>query len=236
MVTSLTSSKKIQKLDKRINLLKQINLFNSLSSDELLIISQKLIIKNFKKNQPILYEEDTNKFMYIILYGAVKIVQITEDGKEILLTIHRSGDFFGEISLIDKKTLPATVIATEDSNIAIISEKDFFPLIYEHKKILDNLLMIFCSRLRETWERIQILSFSNAEQKIKTLLLKSYTDLGVKTSEGIILKLTHQDIANMIGISRETVTRIIDKWRNEEDIKVFRHRGILLKDKFFKKL
>ncbi len=236
MVTPLTSKKEIQKLDRRISLLRQIDLFNSLSTDELSMILQKLIIKTFKKNQPILYEEDTNKFMYIILYGTVKVVQITEDGKEILLSFHRSGDFFGEVSLIDKKTLPATVIATEDSNIAIISERDFFSIIFEHKKVLENLLMILCSRLRESWDRIQILSFSNAEQRVKTLLLKACTDLGVKTPEGIILKLTHQDIANMIGISRETVTRIIDKWCREDDIKVFRYKGILLKDKFFKKL
>jgi len=114
------------KLDVKLNLLKQINLFSSLNIDELSSIQKKIIIKSFKKNQTILHEEDTNEFMYIILFGSVKVVQMTEDGREILLAIHRSGEFFGEISLIDKETLPATVIAIEDSSIAIISGRDFF--------------------------------------------------------------------------------------------------------------
>lgn len=237
MISSLTSTKKEEdpKIDHRVNLLRQINLFDSLTYKELLSILGRLTIKNVKKGRVILHEEDTNEFMYIILYGMVKVVQITADGREIILAIHKSGDFFGEISLIDKKTIPATVIATEDSSIAIISEKNFFSILDEHKKVLYNLLRIFCSRLRESWERIQILSFSNAEQRVKTLFLKSHPDLGTITPEGIMLKLTHQHIANMIGISRETVTRIIDKWQKEGDIKVFRSKGILLTDRFFKK-
>lgn len=219
-----------------LNLLRRIELFNSISQDDLIDIERKIRIKKFKKNQIILHEEDTNEFMYIILYGMVKVIQLTEDGKEVLLAVHRSGDFFGEVSLIDKKTLPATVIAAEDSSIAILNERDFFSIISEQKKVLDNLLRIFCSRLRESWERIQILSFSNAEQRVKTLFLKSRSDLGISTPEGIMLKLTHQDIANMVGISRETVTRIIDKWQKDGDIKIFRNKGILLKNEFFQKM
>lgn len=222
------------KLDYRVNLLKQINLFNSLTDEELSTILKKIIIKNFKKGQIILHEEDTNEFMYIILFGVVKVVRLTEDGKEIILAVHRSGDFFGEISIIDKKTLPATVVAMEDSSIAKINEGDFLALIHEYEKVLDNLLRIFCSRLRENWERIQILSFNNAEQRIKTLFLKYANESGTKCPEGAILhlKLTHQDLANMIGISRETVTRIIDKWRTDGEIKIFKDRRILLTNKF----
>lgn len=235
---SLIKKAASHKSDYRINLLKQINLFNSLTDEELSLILKKLIIKTFKKNQTILHEEATNEFMYIILFGEVKVIKNTEDGKEILLAIHRSGDFFGDISLIDKKTIPATVIAIKDSTIAIISEKDFFSLLYLQRKVLDNLLNIFCLRLRESWNRIQILSFSNAEQRLKTLFLKYANESGAKCPEGSILsvKFTHQDLANMIGISRETVTRIIDKWRKDEEIKVFKDRSILLTDRFFQNL
>jgi len=88
--------------------------------------------------------------------------------------------------------------------------------------------------LRESWKRIKILSFTNAEQRVKMLFMKSYS----LTEEGSILniRLTHQDIANMIGISRETVTRIIDKWRREGNIKILKNRKILLTDNFLKNL
>ncbi len=226
------------KSDYKINLLKQINLFRSLTDEELIIILPQLTIKKIKKGQIILHEEDTNEFMYIILYGEVKVTKITEDGKEILLAIHQSGDFFGDISLIDQKTIPATVIATIDSSIAILRKENFFYLLRNQEQILDNFLKILCSRLRESWNRIRILSLTNAEQRVKMLFLKYATDVGTKIPEGLIIKikLTHQDIANMIGISRETVTRIIDKMKKEEEIKVFKDRSILVTRSFFKNL
>ena len=97
----------------KIDFLRNIKLFSSLSDEELIIISSKVFIEEFRKNEVILQEEDTNEFMYIILFGNVKVTQTTKEGKEIILSMHKSDDFFGEISLIDGKTSPATVTATD---------------------------------------------------------------------------------------------------------------------------
>ena len=115
-------------------LLKKTQLFESLSDEEMEQIINKMIVKQFKKNETILYEEETNEFMYVILLGKVKAVRTTEDGKEIILAIHKSGSFFGEMSMIDGKTTPASVIATEDALIAIISRKDFFSIVFLSKE------------------------------------------------------------------------------------------------------
>jgi CRP/FNR family transcriptional regulator len=117
-----------------IESLRNIQLFSSLSDEELRLVSDKLVLKRFRKNEIILQEEDTNEYMYIILDGKVKVIQTTEDGKEILLAIHQSGDSFGEMSLIDGKTSPATVIATENSSAAIISKKDFYSILETQEK------------------------------------------------------------------------------------------------------
>ncbi len=214
----------------KIEFFKKIQLFSSLSDEELSQIGCKVVVKPFKRNETILHEEDTNEFMYIILQGKVKVVQTTEDGKEIILAIHQSGDFFGEMSLIDGKTVPATVSATEDSITAIISKKDFYSLIFTQNKVAEKLLQILCSRLRESWDRIQILNFKNASQRMKTLLLMLTNDHGKKTSEGITLniKLTHQDIADMTGLTRESVTRVIDKWQKDGEIEVLKNKLIHL--------
>ena len=125
-------------------LLKKTPLFHSLTDEEMEQIIKKMIVKQFKKNETILYEEDTNEFMYVILLGKVKVVRTTEDGKEIIFAMHQSGDFFGEMSLIDGKTIPASVIATEDALIAILARKDFFSIIFLHNKVTGNLLKILC--------------------------------------------------------------------------------------------
>jgi CRP/FNR family cyclic AMP-dependent transcriptional regulator len=221
----------------KLEFLRNIQLFSSLTDEELNEISSKITLEEFKKNEIVLYEEDTNQFMYIILFGKVKVVQTTEDGKEIILAIHKSNDFFGEISLIDGKTSPATVLTTENSLIAIISKKDFFLLLSNQEKVLDRLLQILCLRLRESWKRIYILNFKNASERVKMLFLMLSYDNGKKTPEGVILniKLTHQNIADMTGLSRETVTRVLDKWQKTEDITILKNKFIRLNPKFLQK-
>jgi len=221
----------------KIEFLRNIQLFSSLSDEELDQVCSKVIVEEFKKNEIILHEEDTNDFMYIILLGKVKVVQTTEDGKEIILAIHRPDEIFGEISLIDGKTSPATVLATEDSLIAIISKNEFYSLLSNQGKVLEKFLQILCSRLRESWKRIQILNLKNSSDRIKMLFLMLSYDNGKKTPEGIILniKLTHQNIADMAGLTRETVTRVLDKWQKSGEITILKNKFILMKPNFLHK-
>ena len=217
--------------------LNMIELFASLTDQELDSIAKLLAVKRFKKNEVILHEEDTNKFMYIVLSGRVRVIQITEDGKEILLAIHQAGEFFGEMSFIDGKTSPATIVAADDSVISIISRDEFYSTIYTHKKVLYNLLLILCSRLRESWEKIQLLNLKNASERLKILFYMLSNKYGEKTSKGITLniKLTHQDMAEMTGMARETVTRVLDKWNKEGEISILGNKLIQLKADFLQK-
>lgn len=214
--------------------LKNIRLFSSMNDQELRKIGTKIKVRAFRKNQTILQEEDTNEYMYTILSGRVKVVQTTEDGRETIIAMHTAGDFFGEMSLIDGKTMPATVLALEDTITAIISKTEFTFLLSTQEKVLENLLVILCSRLRESWNKIQLLNFNNASNRVKMLFALLSGEYGEKNNEGITLniKLTHQHIANMVGISRETVTRVIDKWQKDKEITVLKNRHILLHPDF----
>jgi len=217
--------------------LEMIELFSSLTDDEISLIRKKLIVKRFKKNEVILFEKDTSKYMYIIIKGKVKVIQTTEDGKEIFLAVHRAGEFFGEMSFIDGKTSPATVTAAEDCIINIISKNEFYSIINTHKKILFNLLQILCSRLRESWEKIQLLNLKNASERLKILFFMLSKKYGEKTPKGITLniKLTHQEIAEMTGMARESVTRVIDKWHKDGEINIIGNKLIQLNVNFFQK-
>jgi len=214
--------------------LKNLKLFSSLTEYELQQISRRVILKEFRKNEIILYEQDFNQFMYIIVFGKVRVTQATDDGKEIILAFHESEESFGEISLIDGQSSPATVVAEDDSLIAIISKEDFFSLISEHSKIVHNLLQILCARLRVSWKQIQMLNLKDAEKRLKMLFLSFSYESGNKTREGIILNMhiTHQSLADMTGLSRETVTRIINKWKNGGEITILKNKSYLLTDQF----
>jgi CRP-like cAMP-binding protein len=161
-------------------------------------------------------------------------VKATEEGKEIILAIHHSNELFGEVSLIDGKTSPATVLATENSLVAIISKSDFYVLLHQ-RKVLDTLLGILCERLRESWKRIHILNSKNAIQRIKMLLIILSYNKGEKTPEGLVInyKLTHQDIADMAGLTRETVTRVLDKLQKDGEVAVLKNKFIRMNSSFF---
>jgi CRP-like cAMP-binding protein len=221
----------------KIEFLRNIPLFSALTDKELLQISNRVVIKEFFRNEIILQEEETNEFMYIVLFGKVKVVQITEEGKEIILAIHQSNDFFGELSLIDGRTSAATVLATKDSLVAIISKKNFYSLIFGQKKVLENLLRILCSRLRESWKRVHILNFRNAPQRIRMLFIFLSNETGKETQGGVLLndKLTHQEIADMTGLTRETVTRVLSKWQRNGEISVLKNKFVRLNPLFFEK-
>jgi len=220
----------------KLEVLQNIQLFSSLTEQELQQIADKIRIEEFGKNEIVLREEDTNEFMYIILDGQVKVVQATEDGKEILLAIHKTHDFFGEVSLLDGMTAPATVQASEDSFIAFISKKDFYALLSAQSKVLEKLLEILCARLRDSWKRIYLLTFKHASDRVKTLFLSLSFENGTRTPEGIVidLKLTHQEIADMTGLTRESVTRVLDKLQKDGEITVLKNRRICLSQKFIK--
>jgi CRP/FNR family transcriptional regulator, cyclic AMP receptor protein len=218
----------------KIESLKNIALFSTLTSSELGAIRSMIVMRNYKKNETILHEENTNEYMYIIVDGETKVMQTTSEGKEIMVTMHQTGDFFGELSLIDGKTAPAAVLATRDSTTALISKKDFYSILYSQNKVLKNLLVIMCARLRESQAKIKMLNFNNASQRIKMLFLMLSETFGEKNDEGTELKirLIHQDIADMTGLSRETVTRILDKLRKNGEIHILKNRHILLKPEF----
>jgi CRP/FNR family cyclic AMP-dependent transcriptional regulator len=221
-----------------IESLTKAEVFSTLTVDELKEVRNNMIVKKFRKNETILYEEDTNKYMYVILEGSAKVAKMTEDGKEIILAVHEAGDSFGEISLIDGKTTTASVLAMQDSIIAFMLRESFFSLIYSQKKILENLLKKLCSLIRENVDTIELLNFNNASQRIKVLFMKLSHKYGEETSKGIILriKLTHQDMANMAGLTRETVTRVIDKWQQKGDLFFLKNRTIVLCPDFFKEI
>jgi len=216
-------------------ILRNIALFSSLSNTELHQIREHIILREFKKNQTILGEEETSQFMYIIIRGKVKISRLGKEGKETILSMHGSGEFFGELSLIDGKTTPAGVIAVENSTVAIISKYHFHSLLFTQQKVLENLLQIFCSRLREAWQKIEMMNFNDASQRLKMLLNMLAETYGDKTSDGTVLRvrLIHQDMADMTGLTRETVTRVLDKWKKTGEIKILEGKFIRLNPEFY---
>lgn len=222
---------------KHYGFIKNIPFFACLSEEELSGLGKIIIEKHFLKNEIILMEEDTTNYMYIVYSGKVKAVQTAIDGRERILAIHKKGDFFGEMALLDGKTAPATVIAMEDADIGLIGKNDFEKYLLTSAKILREIISVLCTRLREGWLTVKVLSFADAEQRVRSVFAHLSKQYGVEDQRGTIitLRLTHKDIADYASVSGETVTRLLDKFCKAKEIEILDNKHILLKPPFLEK-
>ncbi len=194
-----------------ISSLKYIPLFSELVDDDLRAISKVAVKQNFRKDNMVLIEEEVGSTMFIILDGRVKISRISDEGREVILSIMSEGDFFGEMSILDGQARSANVITLEDSSILIIHREDFLQMMHDYPQIAINLLKELAHRLRRSDSQIKSLSLQNATGKVASTLLRIADDSGkIHLGQVEIPKLPpQQDLANMAGTSRETISRVL---------------------------
>ena len=214
----------------KVDLIRRVPLFSTLTDEEFSRLEHVFVLRSYRKNQIIFLEEETGNYMYLVLSGKVKVAKAGTGGKETILAIHRAGDFFGEMSLLDGKTAPATVSAMEDAKIISVSGSDFHKYLMHNERVLLQIINVLCSRLRQVWQT-QSMSSSAAEARIRNGILELAKRHGIRDAVGTIidLKITHQELAEMVGTSRETVTRVLARLRDEGIIQVD-HRRITLID------
>ncbi|NOR49877.1 MAG: cyclic nucleotide-binding domain-containing protein [Desulfuromonadales bacterium] len=218
-----------------IKYLQQAQIFADLSAEELNSIAYRVSLREFRKGQVILYEEDTNEYMYSVLEGEVRVFYTTEEGKETIVAFHGAGESFGEVSLIDQLTTPATVAAMEKSLVLTVKRDVFFDIVQNHPKVMNRLLLLLTKRLRHSWSHARMLHFKDASYRIMASIKEMAAKRGEEVPEGVLLKLrlTHQNIADMTGLTRETVTRVIDKWKKSGLLTIDKNRHMLISHSCF---
>ncbi|MGD2136214.1 MAG: Crp/Fnr family transcriptional regulator [Gemmatimonadales bacterium] len=199
--------------------LRQIPLFLQLDDAELARIGRAAREKSYPKGSVILFEDDPGDALYVVLTGQVKVVLIGEDGREVILSMLKEGDFFGEMSLIDDQPRSAHVIAVDDSNLLVLRREDFRACLEESPRIALGLLQALSRRLRRADDKIGGLVLLDVNGRVARLLIELADE-----HDGRIIprKVTHHTIAQMIGSSRETVSRTIRDFAERGLIEVSR--------------
>ena len=188
-----------------------IPLFNGLHEEQLNEISRFLVEKLYEKNQMILFADELETKFFVILDGNVKISRYTEEGREAIFAFLSAGDFFGEMALFENHYRNSSVMAIEDARILAIHRYDLLKVLNKYPQININLLCEMTQRIRRRNEHIKCLTLQNATGKVASTLLQFADDLGSLNLGRIELTKipTHRDIANMVGTSRETISRAI---------------------------
>jgi CRP-like cAMP-binding protein len=198
-----------------------IPLFNGLQRDELQKFADLTRERSYPKGSVILFQDDPGDSLFVLRAGRVKVVLIGEDGREVILGVLEPGAHFGELALIDDQPRSAHVIAMEDAQLLILRREDFRRRVEANPTVAWALLTELSRRLRRADVKIGGLVLLDVPGRIARLLLDLADESG---SEAIDKPLTHQTIAQMIGASRETVSRAMKEFQDAGLITVERRR------------
>jgi len=196
--------------------LKKIPIFSSLNDEELKEIQSELIRERFKKKKEIFSEGDPPEWFYILLNGKVKITKLSYDGKEIIIELISPPDFFGGLAVLKGFPYPANAIAMEDALVLKTSRHNLLRIIDRFPNVMYNITLNLGDRIREFHDTFKNIALQKVESRIAALLLKLADKSGLKSKQGevvIDMKLTKQDIAEMVGTTVETAIRVMSKFK-----------------------
>jgi CRP-like cAMP-binding protein len=201
--------------------LRAIPLFSHVADGDLEQIASHLIERRYPRNTTIVEEGLPGDYMYIIREGRVKVTKLSEDGREKILAFFEPGQFVGEMALLERAPRSASVKTLSPVRVLALSRADFTGLIRKSPDLAISVIRELSGRLRALNDQASALSFQRVKDRTKGLLIRLAKEEAADGDHLITPALTHQQIADMIGTSRETVTRVVKElkgsgWLSQE--------------------
>lgn len=205
--------------------LRTFPMFHGLTDEKLQGVSRCAVMRRVARGATVVSAGDRTDYVYFVLTGTLKVLVSDEDGREVILTLIGQGDLFGEMGVIDEEPRSATVMALTPADLIMISKADFRHILEEHFEVSLHLMRNLARRLRVADRKIESLALMDVYGRVARLLL----DMAAEEGGGRIVrrKVSKQDIAKMIGASREMVSRVMKDLQTQELIRDT-DEGILL--------
>lgn len=199
-------------------MLERSALFSGLPKEDLAAIAQHAIVRNVPARTVVLTEGERSDSLYLILYGKVKVYVTDDRGSEVILNIQGPGDCFGEMALVDDAPRSASVMTMEDCRFSIISRPAFKECLSKNPEIALNLIRYLSQRVRTMSENFKALALHDVHGRVAHMLRQ----LARSRGDQLVIepKPTQQVIANMIGASREMVSRVLNEFERHGYIAV----------------
>jgi CRP/FNR family transcriptional regulator len=205
--------------------LKNVFLFADLPAAQLDKLAKLVTEKSFPKYQVLFEEGDAGDLLYVIKSGLVKISKEASDGRVKTLALFKSGDFFGEMSVLSDEGRSAKAETMSDVELLMMNRNDFVSLLDKNPSVSLHIIRTLIERLFAADRQIKNLALGNSRAKIADLLLLLSHNFSDKSEDGtkVNIRLTHQELADLAGLARETTTKLLNEFVKDE--------AILLKDR-----
>jgi CRP/FNR family cyclic AMP-dependent transcriptional regulator len=197
-------------------------LLQHLTRDEMRQLAQSSTLSNHAPRQTIFQKGDPGDSMMAVIRGRVKICTHSADGRELVLNIIDKGGLFGEIAVLDGEPRTADAVALEETDLLVLERRRLVPFLIGHPETTLRLIGVLCKRLRQTSAHLEDVLFFEAPSRLARWLLRLTETFGKPAPSGtrIDLKLSQQQIGNLVGISRETINKHLGEWAKDEIITV----------------
>lgn len=200
-----------------------VPLFSGLTEEQLLLVVKHLRRRSYEERDVIVRRDSPGDALFIIVSGKVKVSYLEEEGEgETIIAVFRAGDFFGELSILDGEGRSADVVALEPTEVLVLSADDFHNILHDVPAITVTLLREIAGRLRRSTSWIRSLSSQDVYGRIaqQLLYLSETHGVDVNGSKRIGLRLTQNDIAGIVGASRESVNKAMGYFKSKGYISV----------------
>ncbi|TJZ75524.1 Crp/Fnr family transcriptional regulator [Chitiniphilus eburneus] len=199
----------------KARLLSGSTLFCELSEQELEELALHAELRETRAKQTVVQQGTAGDEMYAVLRGRLKVSRHTEDGREATLCILEAGEVFGEIAMLDGGVRSASVEALESCELLVLHRDAVMGYLESHPKVMRQLIAALCERLRAADNLLQDILFLNLPERLGKMLRQLGDAHGSTEADGSILidlKLTQQELANLVGASRESVNKQLNAW------------------------
>lgn len=210
--------------------LQKVPFFSRLSDDEASALARRLVQRHFEENQVIFHRGDPGGLLYIISEGKVKITHGTPEGQEALLAILGTGDFFGELALLDDAPRSATAVAMERTQALTLHRGEFLNFLGKNPDFADHVMRTLAERIRHLNDQISDVFFLDLNGRLARTLLNLAENHGRQVDEGILidLSLTQTDLAEMTGATRVSINKALGRFRRAKWVRLDGRTLILL--------
>lgn len=211
-----------------VTALRTLPLFHGIAPDRLEPVARCAMMRRVPRGTAVVLAGDDTDFVYFVLNGSLKVMVSDEEGREVILTILGQGDLFGEMGVVDAEPRSATVTAVMPSDLVMIAQSDFRRILQENFDISLRIMGNLARRLRAADRKIESLALMDVYGRVARLLL----DMAEKEAGQTVVrrKISKQDIAKMIGASREMVSRVMKDLQNRGLIEETDNGVILLEE------
>ena len=195
--------------DEKAQLLKQSGPFAALNREELAELADLAIERHFLAGSPIHWEGDTPDWFYIVVEGKVKIAKYASSGKELIVAIFTPGHTFGEVAVFDGRPYPASAQALDEATVLGIRRDDLLTFMGQNPAVALKTINMLGGRIRDAHDRLRDMAGERVDQRISSMLLM------LSSKIGHTIPFTRQEIADMTGITTETVIRVTTRLKDQ---------------------